>query len=509
MDQVIHDFVHLLRQHAIRVSPAESLAALQALSHVGLAERDVVQDALRATLVKNRDDIAMFDRLFALYFGFQDPLRPPTPRISPPTHSEAGVPARLELGEDLESDPHAGDDHEHTHEPPQSMELRKFFAEQHLREAEDLHGDPERLRLSLFAQQLVLNRKQGTLQHIFDRITHQWRVRRAHNVFQPGSLAPLSDAEELPLDIAVAELQDLIDHLHALDVDETMLAHLKTQADHILEGLPELLRMMQARQKQLAARHLDPVDVSQRSLRPLLDFSVSEQHDMEVAVRRLARELHGAHTRRLRKDRTGRISIAHTMRHNLRFDGMPFKPVLRRRHEKRPRLVLLCDVSLSTRNLARFWLHMIHQMQRLFAKVRTFTYVADLVEVTPLFEEYNLHRAVETIFGGQLLDVDTKSDFGRAAQQFCDAFLTALTHRTTVVILGDGRNNGNAPNLAALEEIGQHTRAIIWLTPEPRWSWSLGSCDMALYEPYCKRVEAVTSVEQLGRIALAIAERHP
>src|SRR5262245_38201077 len=72
MDQVIHDFVHLLRQHAVRVSPAESIETLQALSHVGLAERDVVQDALRTTLVKSSTDIAVFDRLFALYFGFQE-----------------------------------------------------------------------------------------------------------------------------------------------------------------------------------------------------------------------------------------------------------------------------------------------------------------------------------------------------------------------------------------------------------------------------------------------------
>jgi uncharacterized protein with von Willebrand factor type A (vWA) domain len=509
MDQVIYDFVYLLRQHAVRVSPAESIEALQALSHVGLAERDVVQDALRATLVKSRDDIAVFDRLFALYFGFQELPPAPPSRLHSPAHSDDDVPAKLELGEDLESDTHAGDDHEHTHEPPQPMELRKFFAEQHLREAEDVHGDPERLRLSLFAQQLILNRKQGSLQHILDRITYQWRVRRARNVFQPGSIAPLSDAEELPLDIAAAELQDLVDHLQALDVDEALLAHLKAQADHILEGLPELLRMMQERQKKLTARHLDPIDLPQHSLHRLLDLSASEQRDMEVAVRRLAQELHGAHTRRLRKDRTGRISLAHTVRQNLRFDGIPFKPVLRRRHEKRPRLVLLCDVSLSTRNLARFWLHLIHQMQSLFAKVRTFTYVADLVEVTHLFEEYSLNRAVETIFGSQLLDVDTRSDFGRATQQFCDAFLTALTHRTTVVILGDGRNNENDPNLAGLKAISQHARTILWLTPEPRWGWSLGSCDMPLYEPYCKRVEVVTSVEQLGRIAMALAEHHP
>ena len=502
MDKVINDFVHLLRQHSVRVSPAESIEALQALLYVGLGEREVVRDTLRATLVKSRDDVEVYDRLFDLYFSFQEAADTPKPRLRGVDHGHGGAPSRLELGEDLEAETNESDeDHEHTHEPPQSIELRKFFDERQLRQGEDLHGAPDKLRLSLFAQQLVLNRKQGALQQIFDRISHQLQVRRARNVFQPGGVAPLSDSEELPIDISAAELQDLIDHLHEMDVDEDLIEQLKAQADNIIEGLPELLKSMQERQKKLAAKQPDPIDLHQRSLRRLLDFSAAEQRDMEAAVRRLAHELHGAHSRRQHKDRTGRISISHTLRHNLRFEGIPFQPVLRRRHEQRPRLVLLCDVSLSTRNLARFWLHMIHQMQSLFSKVRTFTFVADMVEVTHLFEEYSLNRAVETIFGGQLLDVDTKSDFGRAAQQFCDEFLNSINRRTTVVILGDGRNNGNPPNEGALEEIAYHARDVIWLTPEPKWGWSLGSCDMALYEPHCKRVEVVTSIEQLGRIA--------
>jgi uncharacterized protein with von Willebrand factor type A (vWA) domain len=189
------------------------------------------------------------------------------------------------------------------------------------------------------------------------------------------------------------------------------------------------------------------------------------------------------------------------LRHNLHYEGVPFQPVLRRRREQRPRLVLLCDVSLSTRNLARFWLHLVHQMQSLFSKVRTFVFVADVVEVTHLFAEHTLHRAVETIFGGQLLDVDTNSDFGRAAEQFRGNFLTAVNRRTTVVILGDGRNNGRPPNEGALEEIARHARRVIWLTPEPKWGWSLGGCDMPLYAPLCHRVEVVRTVEQLAGVA--------
>jgi uncharacterized protein with von Willebrand factor type A (vWA) domain len=500
MDRVIHEFVRLLRQHSVRVSPVETIEALQALQYVGLGEREVVRDALRATLIKSRDDVEVFERLFDLYFNLQEVTEPPKPPLRGLDPDTGGSPSIFELGENVETEPN-GDDHEHSHEPPQSIDLRKFFDEHQIRQQADLHGDPDRLRLSLFAQHLVLNRKQGTLQQILDRISHSLRVRRARDIFRPGAIAPLSESEELPLDISAAELQDLIDHLEEMEVDEALIEQLKAQADNIIKGLPELFRLMQERQKKLAAEQLDLTDVQQLSLRRLTDFSASEQREMEAAVRRLARELRGAHARRLRRDCTGRISVAHTLRYNLRFDGIPFQPVLRRRHEQHPRLVVLCDVSLSTRNLARFWLHLIHQVQSLFSKVRTFVFVADLVEVTHLLDENSLNRAVETIFGGQLLDVDTKSDFGRAAGQCCDEFLSSITHRTTVVILGDGRNNGNPPNEAALEEIAHHARCVIWLTPEPKWGWSLGSCDMPLYERYCNRVEVVTSIEQLGRIA--------
>jgi uncharacterized protein with von Willebrand factor type A (vWA) domain len=130
-----------------------------------------------------------------------------------------------------------------------------------------------------------------------------------------------------------------------------------------------------------------------------------------------------------------------------------------------------------------------------------------MVEVTHLFEEHALGRAVEAIFGGKLLDVDANSDFGRAAEQFCKDSLAAIDRRTTVVILGDGRNNGRPPNQAALEEIARHAKRAIWITPEPSWGWALGSCDMPLYAPICERVEVVRSVEQLAHVAEDLARQ--
>ncbi len=503
MDTIINGFVSLLRRHNVRVSPAESLDALQALHSVGLGEREVVRNTLRATLIKSTEDIPTFDRLFDLYFGLHQLTARPSGslHIAEHDHDHAGSLTSVELGEDLEGETKDDASHEHNHEDASSTEMRRFFDKEKLQPSKNIHGDePDRMRLSLFARELILNRKQESLEKILQKISHHLKVQRARNIFTPGGIATFTESEELPIDISAAEMQDLVDHLHDLELDEALIQQLSAMTDSILQGLPELFKAMLERQRKLEKK-TDGTALQQQSLRRLLNFSAQEQRDLEEATRRVARQISGATNRRMQRDRIGKISIAHTLRHNLRYDGMPFDPVLRSRREERPRLLLLCDVSLSTRNLARFWLHMVYSMQSLFSKVRTFVFVANIVEVTQLFEEQTLNYAVEMIFGGSLLDVDVNSDFGRAAEQFCDKFLSAANRRTTVVILGDGRNNGRPPHVPALEEIARHAKQVIWMTPEPKWGWSLGSCDMPLYEPICQRVEVVRTIEQLANVA--------
>ncbi len=292
-----------------------------------------------------------------------------------------------------------------------------------------------------------------------------------------------------------------VDHLHGMEVDEALIEQIEARSENVLRGLPELIKQMQEREKKLKKSAKDDSEIRRRSLTKMLDFSAIEQREMETAIRRVARRIYGAKTRRLRQDRIGRISVPHILRHNICYYGIPFDPVLRKRREGRPRVALLGHVSLSTRNLARFWLRLIYQMQSLFSKVRAFVYVAEMAEVTQLFEEQPMRRAVDEIFSGRVLDADVNSDFGKAAEQFRNEHLSTINYRTTVIVLGNGRNNGKNPNPQALAEIAQHAKQTIWITPEPRWGWRLGSCDMPLYEQIFDRVEVVRTVEQLASVA--------
>lgn len=496
MHVLIGDFVQLLRRRGLRVSTAETLDALEALRVVGPGNRAAVRDALRTALIKDSRDVATFDDLFERYFTLAPDARGAAAEPPQPAHEHGSALERVSVEDESAQ---ASDTGGHSHDDAEHVQLPRI-AGQRRGPVEDHHGDSDQLRLSLFAQQLLLTHRQEALQQALRHLTQQLRIRRARGVLNPGPLSPVAADAELPVDISSVELTDLLNHLDELDVDPRLVGLLETQADRIAEGLPELIRTLLQRRRELDTPE-DPSGPADAFTRDLLRVSAGEHAQIEHAIRRLARSIRGAATRRQRRDRVGKIDLPHTLRRNLRYDGVPFEPVLRNRQQHRPRLVVLCDVSLSTRNLARFWLQLLHQTQRLFSQVRTFVYVADITEVTDALESKPLEQAVQALFSGQFLDVDVNSDFGRVAEIFCTHHLDTVTRRSTVVILGDGRNNGRPPNERALNEIAQQARQVIWMTPEPRWGWSLGDCAMPRYAPFCDRVEVVRTAEHLGAVA--------
>ena len=280
--------------------------------------------------------------------------------------------------------------------------------------------------------------------------------------------------------------------------DEADAAALRRRLTGVLENLPEALK-----------RHLEALlalenkvieNREQREAR-VDRIAETERTELEDSLRRLARSLHGALTHRRRTAAAGRVDSGATMRRNMRFDGVPFMPVTVRRAEDRPRLVVLADVSLSVRATSRFTLNLVHGLQDLFTQVRSFAFVAQVAETTELFRDYPSERALGLIFGGDVIDVDANSDYGSVFGEFLAEHASAVTRRTTILVLGDGRNNANDPNLAAFEEITRRARETVWLTPEPRYSWGLGSCDLPAYAEFCNRVRVVRDLTGLERAA--------
>jgi uncharacterized protein len=154
-----------------------------------------------------------------------------------------------------------------------------------MRPSNDIHGDAERMRLSMFSQELILNRKPGAMESALQRLTYHMRVRRSRNMFNPGGLV-FGVGDEIPLDVSAVDLQDLVGHLHEMEMpDEALIAELEAQSENIPKGLPVLVRQMQERERLLKKDAKDNSEIRRRALRKMLDFSASKQREMEAAIR--------------------------------------------------------------------------------------------------------------------------------------------------------------------------------------------------------------------------------
>jgi hypothetical protein len=69
MERIVSRFVAALRESGIRVSPGESLDAVQALGLCGMTGRRSSRELLRLTLVKNVNDIPTFNLVFNHFFS--------------------------------------------------------------------------------------------------------------------------------------------------------------------------------------------------------------------------------------------------------------------------------------------------------------------------------------------------------------------------------------------------------------------------------------------------------
>lgn len=506
MDASINRFIYLLKKNGVRISPSESIDAMQALMCVTLADRETVRTVLRSSLVKDMHDIPFFDEMFALFFDVPGSRAGAAGEHGHGHHHDGDLaePDRIVLSPE---NPNAADDGEHAH--GEAVPVRDYFDPERMVSRYNPHQDPNQLALSPVGQGLVLNRNKDVLDRVMKKVTHQLHVKRVKNISQTGDLNFGDALQHIDEELIVNAAESLLDDLRDLDVDEAVIDRLANSIDGMIANLPELLKRYMEREMALQ-RGAQPNGFESERIRSAYDFrfSESERREMEEIIRRLGRRMKGARSSRRVVSHRGRIHMARTMRQSMAFDGIPFNPVLTSLRDEKPRMVVICDVSLSVRNTARFMLHLVYSLQSLFEQVRSFVFVSDLADATQIFEQLSIDDAIATVFGGELIDCDANSNYGEALQVFCQKYLSTVTNRTTVLVLGDGRGNRNPPNVWALEEIRRRAKQLVWLSPEPRGSWGLGSSDMLLYEPACHRAEVVRNLKQLGQVTETLIRAH-
>lgn len=459
MIERIEEFAQLLRKNGVRVSTAEVIDATRAVDAVGIERSDRVRAALGASLVKRPDDRATYDDLFSLYF-----MRGRTGDVhsTPMAEMMAGAGLSEEAARDL-------------------------------------------------------------MEQLADQILGMGAVARAGTGMGSADVGSMIRAagNEVDLSQITTPLQvgfyayRVIDALGVRDTEDRIAEMLRGAAEAAglsaqqQAALREYLRQSFARLRAAVREYVDAEfrrnnlnfmqELAVRSLsdKPLSQLTESEIADLRAEVGRLARILRARVSLRHEVKKRGRLDLRRTLRHSLRTGGVPFDIVQRERSKRKPRLVVLCDISDSVRNVSRFMLQFVYTLAELFDRVYSFAFVADIGELTDLFRRHDLERAVKLAYSGDAVNVFANSNYGRALEQFADRHMDKITPRTTVLVIGDGRNNYHASNAHVLATMQRRAKQLWWLNPESRAAWGFGDSAMHEYAVYCDRVVVAHNLESL------------
>jgi hypothetical protein len=459
----IVEFTNILRKAGVRVSVAETIDSFLALDEMSLDDRELFRDALRCSMVKHSDDIATYDRLFDLFWsGFHDQLRDQVQQ------------ALGALGADLDLD--------------RLMERLQQMLQ-------NMDVDLSQLAQALLSIDL------NQLEQLIQEAAAEAGVERIQNMLQIGFFSRRI-LEQMGLESAGQSLQDLLEQLRAQGMGEEELQELAGVMKAMQEALRRAVR--QYTERELDKQNHDYIErFRQESLQEKSFYNLTEDdmRKMRDVVDRLAQRLKNIISIRRKRERKGKFDLKHTMRRNMAHDGVPFELIFRHRRKDRPKLVILCDISSSVSNVSRFMLQFVHSLQEAFTKIRSYVFVAELGEVTEIFRKKDIYSAIDAALeGGGVINPYTRSNFGMAFHVFWRDFLAALDNRTTVVVIGDARNNYNEPRVWCLRDMRKKAKNLIWINPESPGAWGFGDSVMDQYLPHCDVAEECRNLKQLAKL---------
>lgn len=451
--QRILDFVAALRRAGVAATQSEAIDAFRTLPHLDLLDRAQLREALAAVTITAHSHRRPFDDLFELYF----PARPTDPGDAPVV-SDQPV-------DELDADDY----------------LHQLLQELMNGEDDDIRR-MARLAVEQFGR---VEGRDGGVSYF------QYKVFRAVDIQQllRDLLARTMDDE--------GELTALQERLYRDEFE----ARLRTFQQEVEAEI---------RRRAATLRGLD--QVAERMTRPPVDeldffhLSAEDQAQLRTQIRPLARKLATRVAVKRRQGRDGRLDVRRTVRRSLSTGGVPFDPAFRPRRPHKPELFVICDVSGSVASFARFTLMLVHTLQEQFSRVRSFAFIDTLDEVTALFEAGDAGDAIRRMMSeAELVWLDGHSDYGHSLERFHAEHARDVTPRSTVIILGDARNNYRQANAWVLQDLQKRARRVFWLNPEPIQFWDTGDSIATSYARYVEDMVEVRNLKQLTAFVERIA----
>jgi len=464
-------FIAELRKAGLPVSLTENLDAMEAVKEIPIEDRQAFKYALAATLVKSNSHWRAFETIFEVYFS----LRGPEHQI-PSDMSDADA----ELWREEQEMQQQGEG------------------------AAGSGGGMDSLTPEEIAQMLMQALMNGD-QAMMRALARQSVQRFAG--MEPGR--PVGGTYYLYRTLRNLDLDNMLDKL--MEANREQAAQELTKLEERLEKdefesrIEQFKQEVEAeiRRRLVADRGAEAMAKTLRKPLPedveFMHANKEEMQSLKKALQPLTRKLAAKLARKRRHGRRGPLDFRATVRSSLSYGGVPADPKFKYPRPSKPELMVVADISGSVAAFARFTLMLVYAIQGQFSKVRSFVFIDGIDEVTDYFKSnVDISDAIHRVnTEADVVWVDGHSDYGHAFEVFWERYGKDINPKTTILLLGDARNNYHASAAWVIKEMQKRGRHVYWLNPEPRSYWNTGDSIVGEYGNFTDGVYECRNLRQL------------
>ena len=455
MESRILQLIAALRASGVRVSLAESGEAFSAVDIMGIQDREQFRLSLRATLIKDLKDIPTFEKLFPLFFGSG---QPPMMGGNPTDDMTPEEAQRL------------------------AEALRQFAQNLRQRMERLMRGEQlSREELEALGQIVGLNQ-------VDDLRYQNWMAQR---MMRALAFPEVREA-----------LKELMEELKRMGMSRDRVEQIQNMIQQNLQGMQKQIEQFAGERiaENLSER---PRGESLDNLmnRPFHALSDADKKALQHEVKRLAASLRTRIALRQKRAKNGQLDPKATIRTNLKYYGVPME-IKHKDRVRKPKIVVICDISTSMRFCSELMLSFLYALQGQVRKTHAFAFIDHLESISEDFSVTNADEAIASVLW-RMPSGHYNTDLGWSLQNFNEDYLDTLNGQTTLIIVGDGRNNYYDPRIDLFSTMTRRASRTIWLNPEPPYLWH-GDSDMPKYARLCTNVLKVSNLRELAEAVDAL-----
>ncbi len=216
--------------------------------------------------------------------------------------------------------------------------------------------------------------------------------------------------------------------------------------------------------------------------RDIRTLSEEEFPRMAQLIRRFSARLGTALNRRYRPGRRRwRVDFKGTLRASLSTGGIPYRLRRLSRHGRRPKLLVLCDVSGSMVEYSGFVFQFLCGLAAAVKSLECYLFAEEVERVTPLLREGLSFAATLDRLTAASRQWGAGTDLRRALDLVERAEAAHfLAPDSLCLVVSDGKTVGRPAAVERLGEFARSMRRILWLNPLPREEWG-GAAQFARY----------------------------